>query len=207
MGVARRLLVFVMGPTCAGKSSLLRLMKDRHPDKVGLVEVGKALRAKYPVDYFKGHNNPDHTAQEAWDLCVSEVERHTKEGKVIIVIDGQPRSPTQAKACASYGGSFSELDYNRVFLWLSCSLDEALQRAEDSRPEREREYQIARQNSDRIHNHDTLFEVMLDPRSDVRACSTSNPDNKPMDLVFEEELKMLDYEIRRRHFLYNSGTS
>lgn len=86
-------LVYVIGPTNAGKSTLLNYAATQ-PD-VGLVEVGKMMRAKYPPEHFKGQSNPAHTAAEAWQMYLDGVHAHTVDPKLLVLIDGQPRDREQ----------------------------------------------------------------------------------------------------------------
>lgn len=91
-------LVFVIGPTNAGKSSLLAAA-----GRLGhtCIEVGKALRAKYmdpasphyAPDYFKGEAAPQHTALEAWTLMVNGIAAAPADR--LIFVDGQPRDIQQ----------------------------------------------------------------------------------------------------------------
>jgi len=99
-------IAFIMGCTCVGKSSFLEYCQSHYPNKVGLVEVGKTLRAKYPPEHFKGQAAPEHTKQEAWQICESTVKKHASEGKQLILVDGQPRSTHQVEQCVT---RFSDL--------------------------------------------------------------------------------------------------
>jgi hypothetical protein len=93
------LIVPVIGPTCAGKSSLLEAARKYndgcHAPVFGLVEVGKALRAKHPPEFFRGQAAPKHTREEAWTLCDDRVREHIQNKIPIILIDGQPRDVDQ----------------------------------------------------------------------------------------------------------------
>lgn len=98
-------IVHLLGPTCAGKSTLINRLLAIAPDVVGAVEVGKMLRAKYldpnsphyQPDYFKGQAAPTHTQAEAWSMYQEGVRRCADEGKKIILVDGQPRDTQQAR--------------------------------------------------------------------------------------------------------------
>jgi adenylate kinase family enzyme len=86
-------LAFVLGPTNAGKTTLLdHLRKD---DNNGIVEVGKLMRAKYPPYYFKGSGAPAHTQTEALQMCMDGIENAANQGKLCVFIDGQPRNIEQ----------------------------------------------------------------------------------------------------------------
>lgn len=88
-------LICVMGPTNAGKSTALAAMKALASDRIGLIEVGKALRAKYGDAYFNGQAAPQHTSTEAWQILLDGIVYHTAERCAYIAIDGQPRDYDQ----------------------------------------------------------------------------------------------------------------
>jgi ATPase subunit of ABC transporter with duplicated ATPase domains len=50
--------IAIMGPTCAGKSTFLNFAIENDPGRVGLVEVGKMLRAKVPALILRGPSCP-----------------------------------------------------------------------------------------------------------------------------------------------------
>jgi len=97
-------LVFVIGPTNAGKGTFLDAAK-RWDDRVGLVEVGKMMRAKYldpksphyDPDHFKGQAAPKHTAVEAWQMMLDGIRNNEENGKSVILVDGQPRDIEQCE--------------------------------------------------------------------------------------------------------------
>lgn len=99
-------LLFCIGPTGAGKSRFLAGIKNVCGDAVHLVEVGKALRAKYPPSYFEGQAAPTKTAAEAWQLCQDGISAGIAAGKPAILIDGQPRSMEQViRICHTYSNA------------------------------------------------------------------------------------------------------
>lgn len=123
-------LTFVIGPTNAGKGTLLALAgKLPH---VGLVEVGKMMRAKYldpasphyDPDHFKGQGAPKHTAVEAWQMMLDGIAAAEAAKKDVVLIDGQPRDVEQARRCAF------ELElYEKRFIALHASHEIRLRRA------------------------------------------------------------------------------
>lgn len=114
-------LVFVTGPTNAGKTTLLE-EADKH-SQTHAVEVGKYMRAKYPPSYFAGQCNPKHTAVEAWQAMLDMIEQAPEEA-VCILIDGQPRDLPQAADCL-------ELEYDQRYINLYAPYELRLQRALD----------------------------------------------------------------------------
>lgn len=98
-------IVHLMGPTCAGKSTLITRLLNIAPEIVGAVEVGKMMRAKYldpasphyQPDFFKGQAAPLHTQAEAWSMYQEGVNRCIEQGKRMVLVDGQPRDIQQAR--------------------------------------------------------------------------------------------------------------
>jgi deoxyadenosine/deoxycytidine kinase len=147
-----------MGPTCAGKSTLMQVLKQRLPDKIGLVEVGKELRAKYPPSYFAGQNNPAHTAAEAWDLCVAGIKREGDAGRTHILIDGQPRDVPQVRKCLNdFPGQ------PKRFVLLTADLEVRRQRAIQGRGNDPENLELAmkRLTNDMIAYYAVLAELLL----------------------------------------------
>jgi len=89
-------IIHLMGPTCAGKSTIIKAMMAHDSERCGAVEVGKMLRAKYGEDHFKGQAAPEHTQDEAWQMYQDGVRRQIDEGKLLVLVDGQPRELKQA---------------------------------------------------------------------------------------------------------------
>jgi adenylate kinase family enzyme len=144
--------VAIMGPTCAGKSTLLERLKAELGDRASFVEVGKMLRAKYPPEYFQGQNNPKHTAQEAWDLCVEGIDRGRREGRAFVFVDGQPRDIPQTDAMVALGVS--------RYLLLTCSIEESENRARASRSGADLEtLALPRIRNDRVAYYEVLMRL------------------------------------------------
>jgi adenylate kinase family enzyme len=115
-------IVFVMGPTNAGKSTFLRFAEATAPS-VRTVNVGAVLRAKYPPEHFAGQNNPKHTADEAWQICDESVRRHLADPACgLILVDGQPRDVPQVKLCLESWQDVSKL--NRSFVLFDASVSQ-----------------------------------------------------------------------------------
>ena len=108
-------IVFVLGATNCGKSTLLSYAKTIQTSEgvcpYGFVEVGKMMRAKYPPDFFDGNGAPAHTQKEAWKMFLDGFHTERDAGKDIIFVDGQPRNMEQYKwACAlSYSMCYAHL--------------------------------------------------------------------------------------------------
>ncbi len=130
------ILIYVMGATNVGKSTFLQQAKRLYQDKAHLVEVGKALRAKYlnpksphyDPDYFKGSAAPAHTAAEAWQLMCDGVGAAIAGGAQLCLVDGQPRDMQQARESISV---FSKKHLHRFWFHLWQPYDVRLGRARD----------------------------------------------------------------------------
>lgn len=181
-------LYFIMGPTCAGKSTFLHLARNVLGDKVELIEVGKMLRAKYPPEHFAGQNNPKHCAEEAWKLCEQGVLHARDRGKTIILVDGQPRDIPQVDLCFS---QFPESEFNRHFVLIDCPIEEREARAREHRSGADLEtLAIPRLTNDMIAYYSVLVRL-LHHEAWVHTFDSSNPKRKPAENVFEPLLKVM----------------
>lgn len=96
---------FFIGPTNAGKSSILEAIRRKGNPIVSFIEVGRLLRAKYldpasphyQPDFFKGQAAPKHTEEEAYRLMADGITAASVAGKRVVLIDGQPRSLGQLR--------------------------------------------------------------------------------------------------------------
>ncbi len=112
-------LVFTVGPTNAGKSTLMDVAKAT--PRAGTVEVGRLMRAKYPPSHFKGEGAPKHTQVEAWQMMVDGITASVAAGNVVTFVDGQPRDTQQADDI--YDQYVKSLLYDVHFLHLTCPED------------------------------------------------------------------------------------
>jgi hypothetical protein len=116
-------LAYVIGPTNSGKSTLMDLA-NKDP-RIGTIEVGKYMRAKYPPSYFKGQGNPKHTADEAWQVYEDQLAAHEAAGKILILADGQPRDTKQAHQVLAD----TRHEDSRVFIHMWAPTEVLLERA------------------------------------------------------------------------------
>jgi hypothetical protein len=136
-------LYFVIGVTNSGKTSLVDAAAAL-PD-VGLIEVGKVLRAKYPPEYFKGSGNPEHTAKEAWQIFEDGIAQACKDKKRAVFISGQPRDCGQLRATEEYLYAYDCWFYH---LFATRSELERRARARDANNPAALELSLARLKSD-----------------------------------------------------------
>ena len=97
----RTIVLHLIGPTCAGKSSIIAEAVSLSPDRVRAVEVGKKMREKYPPEHFAGQAAPEHTQAEAWEWYIDGVRQAIRDGVPLVLVDGQPRDIRQARDIAT----------------------------------------------------------------------------------------------------------
>lgn len=175
------ILVYVIGPTNAGKSTFLaHVGKFKH---VGLVEVGKMMRAKYPPSHFAGQSNPAHTAAEAWQMYLDGVEAHKAAGKSGIYIDGQPRDTKQTL-------ELLRVPYrNRVFLHLWAPLEVRQARAEARDKDDPAKLELSRQ---RLVNDDPQVYNVVSRLEASHSERVVHVDTSAPDLDWESIRQLLD---------------
>lgn len=148
---------------------------------MGLVEVGKILRAKYPPGHFDGQANPKKTQSEAWQLCEQGVQQCVDEGKQVILIDGQPRDVSQVGLCVY---SFPSSEYELIYLLVDAALDERDRRARLSRSGEDLEtLAIPRLTNDMISYYPVLVEL-IKMNLKLRVFDSTNPHRIPVEELF-----------------------
>lgn len=93
MDFNKPLLFSIFGITNVGKSTLIDRCRDI-PD-LGVIEVGKEMRRRHPPEYFKGLAALPETETEVWQICEEQYAAAANAGKRAILVDGQPRMPSQ----------------------------------------------------------------------------------------------------------------
>ena len=182
--------IFVMGPTCAGKSTFLNAAVDEFGSKVGLVQVGKILRERYSPEHFAGQAGPEHTEQEAWSIFEEEYQRLEAQGCRVILVDGMPRNRSQVHKCLSYFNAFTD----DLFLLLDAPKDIREHRARESRSGSDlHDLTLPRLTNDMIACYEVIAElVSYCPVTDIVGLDTSNTDGlEPRELFapfFESEI-------------------
>jgi len=122
------IIISIMGATCAGKTTFIKHCTDRYPNKFASVRVGEIMRMKYPPEYFKGQNNPKHTAIEAWNLCDEMVASFIECKMPVILVDGQPRDTEQVDQFLSSWGTTP-----RMLILFHATKEEREKRAREQR--------------------------------------------------------------------------
>lgn len=176
-------LFFVVGPTNAGKTTFLETVHRDYPGGVHLVQVGKIMRAKYPPEHFKGGCNPAHTAKEALELCKEGILEGLKNNERVILVDGQPRDPEQAKALRDWKASpdlqlLLATHYHIGVIELICPREERMLRAQkrDGDDPEKLKLSLVRMNGDVLALYETLIHFTPFP---VYRFNTNDPDYDP----------------------------
>jgi len=149
-------IIHAMGPTCAGKSTIINALVDAAPENVEAVQIGKALRAKYGEAYFQGQAAPEKTRQEAIDMYRSLISESLERGTEIIIIDGQPRDVEQAEEMLN-----SWKSHRNVFLLIHAGHNIREERARAGRkPGPDLELAVARLTNDYKNNYDVMTHLL-----------------------------------------------
>lgn len=173
-------LVFVMGATNSGKTTFLEKMAKDYPNPVGLVEVGKMMRAKYPPEHFAGQAAPKHTAIEAWSMMTVAVEHCIDGRKRLILIDGQPRDMEQAIGVLDkyYSDTDNLSSVKFLHMWALPDIRIARATNRDGHDVEKLALSIARMHNDPLQ----LFEILsflqsrVNPK-DLTTVNTEDPDS------------------------------
>lgn len=178
------LIAFVMGANNVGKSTFLRhAAASEQSNEIGLVEVGKYMRAKYldpnspdySPNYFKGEAAPVHTQVEAWEMCEDHIRAHVASGKRLILVDGQPRSIDQVENC------FTRLDprWPTAFFLFDATLETRAQRLAKrfELPRQDEEYRLGveRLKNDMV-TYFTVLASLLAHKQNVNVIDFNEPD-------------------------------
>ena len=182
-------IVYLMGPTCSGKSRFVEAAKIKYGPRLGLVEVGKAFRAKYPASYFKGQANPAHTAAEALQMYEQFLEEELiKPGIEIVLVDGQPRQGQVEKILATY------TEFRKIFIHLDASVAVRTARIKTRFPRRldgttseDEELAVARIQNDLITYYDVLVNLL---KRDIWVCVFDT--DRPEEEWTKDALKVID---------------
>lgn len=177
-------ILHLMGPTCAGKSTLIRRLLQIAPEKVGAVEVGRMLREKYGESYFRGQAAPEHTQAEAWRMYVTGVQDTIEAGKQIVLVDGQPRDHRQAVDAV---GMWKH-PHHSSFLLIHASHEERERRARADRSGDSLDLALARLDND-YRNCYTVVTELLKRDVVVRVFDTSDS----LDASTLAELVLAEY--------------
>lgn len=178
----RAVIVPVMGCTCAGKSTFMQYARSVEDERIGIVEVGKMLRAKYSPSAFEGKANSPKHAVEAWELFMKCVDDLLNAGKTLILIDGQPRDMQQLEDMLTLFGNHHTL----IFVLLHASLEVREHRARTFRADTPENLELALQRlrNDMVLYYDLLVNLWL-RRQHILFMDTGHP-NYDFSLILDE---------------------
>ena len=159
-------IVHIMGPTCAGKSTLIDQLQQRSQD-IYTVQIGKFLRMKYGAGHFGGQAAPLSTKQEAQDLYFEMINEGLSHGKKIILVDGQPRDLDQCRLMSQCWP-----DHKVSFLLVHAEFEVRKVRAQAGRAQGpELDLAIQRLNNDYANNYIVMAELLCQGL-DIHAVNT-----------------------------------
>ncbi len=174
----------VMGPTNAGKSTFLHYMERHDPDRVGLVEVGRILRAKYSASYFEGEAAPKKTAAEAWHIMQTEILRLIEQGRTHIFIDGQPRDIEQTHDMVKHYCQNTDYDCTFVNLYAPEYVRRMRAEARDGHDPAKLKLSLARMTGDLPRLYEVIS-LLMNAGQEVLTFDTSLPSYDLKDLAEE----------------------
>lgn len=174
------LVVFCIGTTCSGKSTLIENF-TRRSNNIGSVEVGKEMRRRYSPSAFKGLAALDETEDEVWEIYQQQFDDNLKGGKKIILIDGQPRMSSQVMICLNHAKLH---ECSSFFMWIHCSVAETRRRALDRFSDNDEALELAmmRLTNDRTQLFDVIHRLVSLKENII--CHT--------DQLFEEVVALAD---------------
>lgn len=147
-------IIYVLGVTCSGKDTMMDRADQMYPNLVGLVNVGKEFRKRYPPEYFKGKGAMQSTEVEAREIFEEQLNARISEGKKLILVSGQPRLTSQLK--------FTMDKYPGTLLWMHVSDETLLKRLEGRFPGDPGAFELSKKRliNDRVQLFDVMFEVL-----------------------------------------------
>lgn len=95
-------IIFVWGTTCVGKSTFMAQAQEIMGSRVGLVEVGKEMRRRYPPERFRGLGAMEDTEDEVFEIYTAQLRKAFGANCDFILVDGQPRLPSQIDRVLSF---------------------------------------------------------------------------------------------------------
>lgn len=161
-------ILHLMGPSCAGKSTLIRRLLEVASDQVAAVEVGKMLREKHGEAAFAGQAAPSWSQAEAWNLYLEGVNAGIAQRKKIILVDGQPRDKQQASDIIGRWKS----PHQAAFLLLHAEHEERERRCRADNAGRDIEKRLQRLTND-YRNCYTVMAELLRANEVIRVIDTT----------------------------------
>ena len=144
--------ISIFGMTNSGKSTLLDHM--RHFKDIGVIEVGKEMRKRYPPGYFDGKGAMAKTEDEVWKIVDTSYAAAQRAGRKVVLLDGQPRLPVQIQQLESRFGPFA-------LIWLHTH-EEVIRERSEARAQTPEGLELSnkRMINDKCHLYDVMFHYM-----------------------------------------------
>lgn len=94
--------IFLMGSTCSGKGTFCEFAKKTLGRDVATIGIGAEMRKRFPPEHFKGLAAMPETESVVWEIFDAQWAEALKSGAKMIIVDGQPRLPSQVEKCLTY---------------------------------------------------------------------------------------------------------
>lgn len=143
---------YVLGTTCAGKDYMMEQTQQQLPHLVGLVQVGKEMRRRYPPGHFQGQGAPEHTEVEALSIYKEQLAEAEAQGYKHIFIAGQPRRISQIEQTV--------LTHPGKVLWVYADDSTLRERAGKRGDAATVQLSLDRITNDKVALFDVLFHLM-----------------------------------------------
>lgn len=169
-------IVFVMGSTCAGKSTLIEQAVKQYGPLVRTCLIGKELRARHPPEYFRGLAAMPETEPEVREIFSNRLTEFMEDDRAgYLLCDGIPRLPTQVEFISRELDRARHAYDQRIdarFIVLHADANEIDRRAHERDCGANLELTLSRIKTDKLLGYDTLISVVKE--YDVSAVDTSN---------------------------------
>lgn len=116
--MSRPLIFCIIGISGCGKSTFINETVAQYPDEFGAIQVGKEMRKRYPPEFFKNRGAMEETEDVVFQIF--EEQYNNNKGKKIVLVDGQPRMPSQVDKLVSLFLTFRVMVLNTEHSVLQC---------------------------------------------------------------------------------------
>lgn len=175
--------VSIMGVTCTGKDTLVERMQQLWPDDIGLIQVGKEFRRRYPPEYFKGKAAMPHTEAESWSIF--EEQKAAAADKPLVLVVSQPRMRSQLDEILKRVESIN-------FYLLTCTDDELMRRINkrfEDQKEGWKTLALERVTNDKVQHFDLMVHMIQCGRDIESVYDTTDALDQVCESIYKRENK------------------